>query len=411
LSDRIGGSDFNDFYRLRLDRASHLRISLRELKADGNLALLDQDGELLSQSGRKGTASETIRRSLTSGVYFVRVYGGNRRTSTQYTLTLAASALKLETNAIGEPVPLEASPTVSPTPTPIPQSFDITFDYRFDTNGWFTPEKKAVLEAAADVWQHMIRSDLPDLPAGSVTRAVINPQTGSLVTDFVNDTPIDDLLIFVGARELGGMFGATLGLSSPAFGAINDSRYSGSKFEPAVGSMAFDTSTDWFFDPTPSTSDDIPPQSYDFFSVVLHEMAHVFGFGISQAFDTQISGLMFAGANATSNNGAHPIPLQFDLGHIEEGYQFAGSGDPLMTPRYSSGTRKLPTVLDLAILNDIGYDVDYSAAQQNKPALTQRVRRSLHAQTKTAHVRAAYGYCGCSSCLMSLSCLHQILRL
>lgn len=448
--DRIGGSDTNDYYRLRLNRSSTLRLSLKGLTADANIALLSLTGQLLKKSTRQSTTSELIRQPLEAGVYLVRVYATNRRVSTQYRLSLVASPLPVVTaplvknQASVEELPLPDNQLPSTVSVTSDQSFDIKFDYQFDVNSWFTPEKRAVLDAAANLWERIILDDFPNVPAGTTTRAIINPQTGKPIIDFVNDAPIDDLLIIVGARELGGTGGATLAVSTPATDVTSNLRYSSSNFEPAVGAIAFDLSTDWFFDATPDTTTDIPTQKYDFFSVTLHEIGHALGFGTSDAFDKQVSKVTFVGTNAKLQNGGSPIPLQTDLGHIKEGYQFGGSGDPLMTPRYFSGTRKLPTKLDLAVLNDLGYQIDYSAISQTPLSSLQQTTptRQLHTETTTlpnsasinstiaidgsTMLRAAlpstsgaqlgdsqpdnsqptdaqrlYSYCGCASCLMS----------
>jgi hypothetical protein len=429
FADRIGGSDANDYYRLRLDRASTLRLSLRGLKVDANIDLLNSTGQPLQRSVRKGNAPESIRQPLAAGVYLVRVFSTNRRTATSYRLSLVSSPLPLDSPSLNTPPVTETtSPPNNQIPTPnLPtsnNSFNIQFDYRFDTSGWFTPEKRAVLEAAANMWERIILDDFPDLPAGTITPGIINPQTRRIV-DVVNDTPIDDVLIFVGARELGGMFGATLAVAAPALGAVNDPRYSGSNFEPAIASIAFDTSTNWFFDPTPGTSDDIPNRSYDFFSVALHEIAHGLGFGSSDAFNDQVSGFTFVGINARLQNNGNSLPLQNDRGHISESYRSGGLADPLMTPRYASGTRKLPTAVDVAVLNDIGYQVNYgaippsimssvqsdvqpsvaqSAQQRVQSSVQQSTRRSnsiLRSQSNLEDMQRLYGYCGCVSCLMS----------
>lgn len=47
---------------------------------------------------------------------------------------------------------------------------------------------------------------------------------------------------------------------------------------------------------------------YDFYTVVTHELAHLFGFGVSNAFSTDISGSAFTGANAVSLYGG-TVPL------------------------------------------------------------------------------------------------------
>ncbi len=140
-------------------------------------------------------------------------------------------------------------------------TFNIQFDYKFDTNGWFTPERREALEAAATIWENIIQDEFDNLPIGTVTPSVTNPQTGETINLFTTDVVIDDLLVFVGAGELGS---STLGLAGPSGWYTNETRYIGSDFEPWAGSISFDTSTQWFFDSTPATSNDIPSASIDF---------------------------------------------------------------------------------------------------------------------------------------------------
>jgi hypothetical protein len=236
-------------------------------------------------------------------------------------------------------------------------SFDIRFDYRYDTNGFFNdPQRRAVLEAAANTWESIIKDEFPDVPVGTETPFVGNPQTDTDDT-FVTDTPIDDLLVFVGARNLGG---STLAAAGPSGFFQSNLRYTGSNFEPWIGSASFDASTNWFFDPTLDTADDIPSDAYDFYAIALHELAHVLGFGTSQAFEslTSVSNPSFNGDRAKPVNGGNPVPLEStdDLGHIATGYRINGVA-PLMAPTALPGTRTFATPVDIAMLADIGYVV------------------------------------------------------
>jgi hypothetical protein len=234
-------------------------------------------------------------------------------------------------------------------------SFNIRFDYRYDTNGFFgDPQRRAVLEAVANNWESIIKDEFSDIPVGKPTPFVANPQT-DISDTFVTDTPIDDLLVFVGSRAFGG---STLAQGGPSGFFTNESRYTGSNFEPWIGSIGFDANTKWFFDPSLNTADDIPGDAYDFYSVALHELAHVLGFGTAQAFDNLISGSNFNGDRTKAVNGGQSVPLEPapDLGHIETGYRINGV-EPLMLATTSTGVRNFPTSVDIAALANIGYIV------------------------------------------------------
>ncbi len=233
------------------------------------------------------------------------------------------------------------------------RKFDIQFDYRYDTRGFFSdPNRRAALEAAANNWENIIKDDFPDVPASTETPFVVNPQTGRSDT-LITDRPIDDLLIFVGARSI---VNSTLAEGGPSGSFSNQTRYTGSNFEPWIGSITFNANTNWFFDPTPATANDIPRDKYDFISTATHEIGHVLGFGTSNAFDNLISGINFIGAKAEAVNNNQPISLESpsDLGHISSSYTLNGV-EPLLNPSSGMGTRSFPTPLDIAILSDIGY--------------------------------------------------------
>ena len=248
-------------------------------------------------------------------------------------------------------------------------SFDIKFDYRFDTNGWFTAEKKAALEAAASIWEAIILDDFADVPVGTEL-SVTNPQTGVQDVRLTSDYTIDDLVVFIGARDLDP---GVLGFGGPSGrwypGSTLDTRYNGYDFEPWTGSIAFDTTTNWFFDANPLISDAIPSGQSDFVSVAVHEIGHILGIGTAKAFKELASlysgSYYFVGANATAQNGGYSLPLASNQAHIQEDHEHGTSGEVAMDPRITVGTRKLVTKLDAALLDDIGYEIDYTKTYQN----------------------------------------------
>ncbi len=382
FKDFIGGRD-RDYYRFRAADSSQFSLQMDGLTANANVALLNNQGKTLGKSIKAGKQAESIQASLNAGTYYVVVYPKRPRKNTNYNLTLS----------------LAADVTNSP--------FNIQFDYRFDTQGFFTSEKRAVLEAAAALWENIIQDEFADTPVGTEIPFLDNPQTGNFLSeDFVVDRPIDDVLIFVGARDLQGRSGSTLALAGPAGSA---SSTDGPDFEPSAGSIAFNVGTDWFYDPTPTTDTDLPINQQDFLSTATHEIAHVLGFGTSNAFTSLTSGSAFAGANALARNGGNGIPLGGSA-HIADGYQFGGSGQTLMSPFAERGVRKRPTALDAAVLDDIGYTVNYRAVSVNAPLLA-RARlgdRTLKGSAKQRSRRrpasllsSAFGTCGCAGCLVS----------
>jgi Bacterial pre-peptidase C-terminal domain len=247
--DLVGNGDRSDIYRFQLNRSSNINIQLTRLGANADIALFNTRGQVIARSTRPSKRAELIQRPLATGVHYVRVTPRSRRDTTRYVLSLTATPVS-NTSVPPTPAPTP-TPTPSPTPTPTPSPtspFNIQFDYRFDTTGWFTPERRQVLEASASIWENLILDEFPDTPVGTLVRRFANPQTGLNVDNFANDGVIDDVLIFVGARELGGIVGATLARSGPALVTSGTPRYTSGDFEPWIGTMAFDRTTNWFFD-------------------------------------------------------------------------------------------------------------------------------------------------------------------
>ncbi|MEL6217824.1 MAG: DUF4214 domain-containing protein [Pseudomonadota bacterium] len=252
-------------------------------------------------------------------------------------------------------------------------TFSIEFDYRFDTSGFTdNPSVRAVLEEAAAIWEDLIQDEFEDIPAG-IAFDVSDPNGGPGFNRVVLDEPIDDVLIFVGGADFNG---EALGLGGPSGTGLNGTLVGdvlGRRFEPDfrgdgpvtdveyyVGSVTFATDINWNFGlglPAPSQD--------DLLTTALHEIAHVLGFGTSAAFDAQMTGQTFAGPNALSVTDGRGIPLDRTL-HVEDGFE----GDMvLLDPTGTTGERKLPTEFDLAILADIGFEIDGFVTQGSQPPL------------------------------------------
>lgn len=388
IGDRLSGINKNDFFRFTLGSRSSINLSLSKLQANANIQLLGDRGQVVLQPAPKSdTHNKTIATVLDQGTYNIRVFSGGKEKSGQSVRT------RYRLQATAKPVA-----TLTSSPEPIPTaialkaagSFHIQFDYRFDTEGWFTPTRRASLESAARIWESIIADEFPDTPVGTATPYVLNPETNEYAGTnniFTTDTLIDDVTIFVGARTLGG---ATLALGAPSGNYTNEARYTGSDFEPWLGSISFNNSTNWFFDATPDTATDIPVSQTDFISTAVHEMGHILGFNRSaNAFNNLVVNDAFTGANTLAANGGNPLPIQPGGAHIRDGYEFGGSGETLMDPTSSSGSRQLPTALDAAVLDDVGYTINYSAVYRNQ---------SSNARTAAA---VTYGRCGCLACLAS----------
>ena len=237
-------------------------------------------------------------------------------------------------------------------------SFDIKFDYRFDSNNFFTDERKAILEQAGDIWSSYIQDEFEDIPAGELLTFNIDGEEQQVTLD----EPIDDLIIFVSSVELDSN-ALTLGegafYANYAEGSIEEQRILGDDFQPWLGTIEFNSASadNFYFDSTPETDDDIPFDKQDFLSLSLHEIGHVLGIGISDAFKAQIEDGEFTGTNSVGLNNGQPIPLDEDDTHIAEGFSLDADADSLLDKTFTFGERNLPTALDLGALADIGYDI------------------------------------------------------
>jgi hypothetical protein len=252
-------------------------------------------------------------------------------------------------------------------------AFDIAFDYRFDTTGFFTETARAALKAAAGAWEAIIEDEFADIPAG-IAFSFDSPTQGPDEVTVTLDEPIDDLLIFVGAQtppfgDTDGeplARGGTKGFDAEGdiFSRRIDDDFRGqgavTNFEPFVGAMSVDPAQDWSFD-----LDAPVAGKHDFFSVALHEIGHVLGFGQAQVHDDIASG-GFDGPNALSVNDGSPIPMDASLSHTAESFQ---DGAPLMSPSLTVGTRKEITDVDKAMLADIGWEITGFEAQGSQPPL------------------------------------------
>ncbi|MEA3186315.1 MAG: hypothetical protein QOD99_145, partial [Chthoniobacter sp.] len=130
-------------------------------------------------------------------------------------------------------------------------------------------------------------------------------------------------------------------------------------FGPWGGALTFSLSSPWYFDPDPATTE-LFPNKDDFFSVAVHELAHVFGFGTAPSWQTYVSGSTFTGPKSTAANGGLHVSLSGDLKHWTNGtsskiYGTNTTQETAMDPSLTVGTRKYFTSLDYAGLQDVGW--------------------------------------------------------
>lgn len=250
------------------------------------------------------------------------------------------------------------------------------FDYSLDSTGFFNvQERRDILQVAADIVFSKFSDVLTAItPSGTNSWQAVfpNPTTGA--TQVINGGAIaaNEIVIYVGARDLPGTTVAQggpggLGWSgTTAWGQAVTSRGQPgalgttlTDIGPWGGSMTVDPTIKWHFG---ATTQGLDSDEYDFLSVVSHEFMHIFGYGITRPDVTSswtrlVSNGFFTGANARAANGGENVRLSGNQEHWAEGTQSNGQ-EALMDPSINNtGIRKLPTPLDVAGLQDIGWQL------------------------------------------------------
>jgi hypothetical protein len=261
-------------------------------------------------------------------------------------------------------------------------AINIVFDYSLDTNNFFnTQTKRDAMDAAAAVFE-VFTDQLAAITPGTVynpgtaqqfsdtwTASFTHPGTGSPHTINNLSVAADTILVYAGGRNLPG---STLGQGGPGgfdangiqsfVDAVEGRGQAGAlaavpdDFGPWGGAITFDLYNDWHFDLNTAPANN----ETDFFSVAVHELAHLLGFGTATSFDVLANGTTFSGTNATSIYGSNPT-LNFDQMHWAQGTTSTlpggGAQETAMDPDIADGTIKQFTLLDFAALKDIGWEV------------------------------------------------------
>jgi hypothetical protein len=271
-------------------------------------------------------------------------------------------------------------------------SLTIAFDYSLDANDFFdTQAKRDLLQQAGQLLGARLADHLEAIvPAGINTwwATVDDPATGAVdsLTDLT--VPADTVVIYAGGRALSsGGSGDMVGEGGPGgFSAVGTQDWldtvqargqagalgpaaGQTDFAPAVGSVAFDTTANWYFG---SSASGLGPGQTDFLSVALHELGHTLGLGTANSWQKRVSPSdTFTGPAAEASFGG-PVPLDAAAHHWAAG-TMSGGAEAAMDPSLAAGVRKLFTPLDWAGLQDVGWQVVTTAA----PGVTVRPTSGL----------------------------------
>jgi Dockerin type I domain len=252
---------------------------------------------------------------------------------------------------------------------PIAGSLSIRFDYSMDSSGFFaSQERRNSLQFAANSIVSKFSDQLTAIQPTAVnqwTAKFLNPANGTQDTRSNLSIAANEILVFAGARTLGagelargekGGFTATS--TSQAFidtvkgrGQTGALASTATDFGPWGGTISFSSTTNFHFG---LTTDGLDANEFDFVSVASHELLHVLGFGLANSWNEKIAG-GFTGPNSIAVSGKSPVPLS-DVSHWASGTTSNGQ-TALMTPESINGQRKLPTRLDFAGMQDIGWQL------------------------------------------------------
>ena len=244
-------------------------------------------------------------------------------------------------------------------------AINIQFDYTYDSSGYFTahPQAKTILNTAALTFDRFYDQLSAIAPGGQNhwNADFYDPSTGANRSVRNLQVPADALIVYVGAYDLAG---GAIAESSPGWytdsgstsflSTVANRGRSTSVFSPWGGSIAFDNQFNYDYTLDPPTGSQV-----DFYSVAMHEMCHVLGFGSSTNFKNLVVNSQFTGAKAEALYGG-PVPVTSDSGHwadlnITSSVYGLGSQEVAMDTSIGYGMRKIPTDLDLAALADLGW--------------------------------------------------------
>ena len=253
-------------------------------------------------------------------------------------------------------------------------AISIRFDYTYDTSGFFNvAERRAALEIAAQQIAPRLQDTLDAItPSGNNTwrTSFYNPTTNVTVTQ---ENPVlrqDEIVVYIGATPLTNELGLT---TSGGFSAVGTRDWLdratsrgqvGALTTPKTdfatwgGMITFNSTANWNFSSGRPTA-----QQFDFTSVALHELMHVYGFGLGEAaFTRHIVNGSFAGPNLLSVNGS-PVKVEGNpADHFAQGTTFNGAESP-MQPALPAGVKRGLTALDYAVLQDLGWNVSGAAGR------------------------------------------------
>lgn len=325
------------------EAGDYVRVDFLHSQGDIDIQLVSSSGASIATANGTGNREEISLAGLAAGTYSVRIYGYNGAINPSYSLQI-------------DPGTGSVTPPPNPTPT---GAFDIQIQYV-----GLSSSQQLIFEQAAVRWEQVIVGDLPSATYNGVV--------------------VDDLLINASSVSIDGR-GGVLGQAGP------DRFRSGSRL-PYHGSMQFDTADLASMESNGSL-----------LSVVLHEMGHILGIGTLWSSLGLLTGAgtsnpRFTGPLATAEYNAlfgvneSGVPVESDGGSGTRDAHWDDTlfGSELMTGYVGPGTSLPLSRMTIASLADLGYSVNYAAADPyTPPGRTGNVATSGGSTGGSQGVRAA----------------------
>lgn len=343
-------ADGHDWFRFSMggvgDASDFVAVSSSSTQGDLDLELYNASGTRLAVSSGATNSERISLAGQASGTYYVHVIGDG--------------------NAVTPTYALQIDPGVATTTPPSGGGGGGTtgaFDIQFRFTG-LSASLQSVFEQAAAKWESVITGDLPNTTYGGMT--------------------VDDLLIDASGVAIDGR-GNVLGQAGP------DAFRTGSRL-PYHGAMEFDTA-------------DLASMQANgtLLGVIEHEMGHVLGIGTLWSTKGLLSGAstanpIFVGAQATAaynsifGTNATGVPVENTGGSGTRNSHWREStfGNELMTGWVGPGSNMPLSRITVGSLADIGYTVNYAAADPytRTGALTAIVSANVPTSGTTSSVQS-----------------------
>ena len=344
-------ADGHDWYKFTMGGAGttndFVAVSSSSTQGDLDLELYNATGTRLAISDNSTNSEQISLAGKAAGTYYVHVIGFNNAVTPTYSLQIDPGVATSGGGGTG-----------GGGGTPTPGAFDIQFRFT-----GLSASLQAVFEQAAAKWESVITGDLPSATYAGVA--------------------VDDLLIDASGVAIDGT-GNVLGQAGP------DAFRSGSRL-PYHGEMEFDTA-------------DLASMQANgtLLGVIEHEMGHVLGIGTLWSTKGLLSGAnttnpIFVGAQATAaynsifgtNAAGVPVENTGGSGTRNSHWRESTFGNELMTGWVGPGSNMPLSRITIGSLADIGYTVNYAAADPytRTSALTAIVSATVPTSTTTSSAR------------------------